>query len=645
MSREKLEQAGLTPEQASALVELLKDGSAASVVARLDALQAEVTALSAKVEALQHLEAPVLAPLLRDEIRAFLAGSAKFKAPHLPITFDLICLDGIDPALLTRRDLFLDERTLDQHYEDGFSRMGAIPANKASRFVNRVLVKLSERIGARFAAKTGLPAALLSEALFFSISTETVRLVPARHMARRLARLAAGETVLIPLPGTGFTYLSGKQLEPFYLAAELQRRGVAVAFVSSDPALARQAREDGEIALRFEPDPALWNLPPLPDAPEAAPAPPGRAALVGAGIRGIAYILRKLGDPIKFQSPAPHIMDPSIGEPDYAILDANHLPVMLNLPFRQKPAAGHLGRLGIVLGCSLPHGDMGEYLISVLGGVINCTLERVRKLVRRHGITEAHICEHPFFESAILAHAVREAGGTVTLWPHSWGVSWWGLARHPGTAQEAYSVDRSGAAIWRQRLPDAKVHVVSNLYLPRYRAHRPVVPGEPLNVVIIGNMHNNERLPMIDRASLESISRKLLAGFAELPADIRWTYRPRGTPDLQWQWELAGRPADFSYTTLPPVLIDLPNMVFLFPGLLSSALIEGINRGVPAIVAREDQTIEDYLGSDLPDCVPMGDVAFVMGELLRCRDPVYRQALVDKQVAWCESAELNWEGD
>jgi hypothetical protein len=268
----------------------------------------------------------------------------------------------------------------------------------------------------------------------------------------------------------------------------------------------------------------------------------------------------------------------------------------------------------------------------------------MRTLVRQEGITQAHICEHPFFETAVLSHAVRENGGTVTLWPHSWGLSWWGLPRHPGTVHTVYSVDRTGAGIWRERLPGTTVKVVSDLYLPRYRQPRPVVAGEPLNVVIIGNNYNVERLAMINRDSLEAVSRKLYAAFADFPADVRWTYRPRGTSDLQWQWGLAGHPADFSYTTVPPALIDLPNMIFLFPGLLSSALIEGINRGVPALIAREDATIEDYLGSEVGDCVPRGDVSFIVAEVMRCRDPDYRQALLDRQVAWCEATEMSWEG-
>jgi len=624
MSREKIEQAGFTPEQATLLTDLFRDKDA-------------------RIEELRHLLDGLLAPLLRDEIRAWLAPRGGFKRARDPITFDLICLDMADPATLTRRDLFLDQKTLDQHYEDSFASMGSVPANKALRFVNQVAVALSERIGARLAGAGGLPRELLTEALFHPIIAEAARLIPARHMARRIARLAAGETVLIPLTGTRFTY---HELEPFYLAAELQRRGAAVSFISTDETVARRARDEGSVSLSIAPEPALWSLPPVSDAPDRGPPrAEGRAAIAGAGIRGFSYILRKLDDPIKFQSPLPHIMDRSIGEPHYAVLDSAHLPVLFNLPFRRVSGNGHLGRAGTLLACTLPHGDMGDFLFNALGGVVAGALNHMRALVRREGITEAHICEHPFFETAILAHAVRENGGRVTLWPHGWGVSWWGLPRHRGSAQAAYSVDQDGAAIWRQRLPDAEVRVVSDLYLPRYRAPRPVVRDEPLNVVIIGNCYNSARVPMLRKHSLETISRGLYQAFADLPDDVRWTYRPRGTEDLQWQWELAGRPADFRYTTVPPAIIDLPNMVFLFPGLLSSALIEGINRGIPALIAREDDTIEDYLGSEVGDCVPRGGVELVVSEIIRCRDPDYRQALVERQVAWCEDTQLKWESE
>jgi len=632
MSREKIEQAGFTPEQAAALTDLINDKDA-----RIEALQAEI-------DALRQRQAPLLASFLREEIKTYLAGRGGFAGAHNPIVLDLICLEDVDPDLLTRRDLFLDKETLDRHYDQSFSRMGSIPANKAMRFINQVVVKLSALIGARFAGKVGVPAAVLTEALFLSVFAETQRLIPARHMARRIARIAGGETVLIPLPGTSFLYLHGADLEPFYLAAELQRRGVPVAFVLTDPSLARQARDEGALTFQFGPDPNLWRLPAVAEVPDGQAPAKGRAAVAGAGIRGFGYILPRLDNPIKFQSPPPLIMDQSYGEPQRAVLDAAHMPVLLYLPFRKVADSGRLGHIGAALACSLPHGDMGDFLISVLGGVVHGALQRMRKLVREDGITEAHICEHPFFETAVLAQAVRENGGTVTLWPHGWGVSWWGLTRHPGSARTVYSVDQTGAAIWRDRLPGTEVRVVSDLYLPRYRAPRPVVPDEPLNVVIVGNCYYLDRLPMIDRDSLEAISRKLYGALAGLPSDVRWTYRPRATADLQWQWNLAGRPADFSYTSVPPALLDLPNMIFLFPGLLSSALIEGINRGIPALIAREDPTIEDYLGSEVSDCVPQGDVEMIIAEIMRCRDPGYRQALVERQVAWCEATQLHWEG-
>jgi hypothetical protein len=324
------------------------------------------------------------------------------------------------------------------------------------------------------------------------------------------------------------------------------------------------------------------------------------------------------------------------------LVDPDHLPVALQLPFQRVEGGGPFGAF---LSGALPHGDLGAFLMSVMAGVVSYALIRTREFVRQHNITEAHICEHPFFESAILAHAVREAGGKVICWPHGWGLSWWGLPRLPGTVDEVYSVDESGAKEWRKQLPDAKVRVISDLYMPRYKGPRPAILSEPLNVVLIGNSYANDRLPLINRASLEQISRKLFRALGQLPPDVKWTYRPRGTEELQWQWALAGHPPDFPYTQVPPVLIDLPNMVFLFPGLLSSALIEAIGRGIPSLIAREDPTIEDYIGCEHPPTVPTGDVDFIITEILRCRDPIYRNQLHEQQVAWCEETQLRWLED
>ena len=52
---------------------------------------------------------------------------------------------------------------------------------------------------------------------------------------------------------------------------------------------------------------------------------------------------------------------------------------------------------------------------------------------------------------------------------------------------------------------------------------------------------------------------------------------------------------------------------------------------------REDPQVVEYVLTDIPDCLPVGDVAFIEQEILKCRDADYRRALVERQAAWYQS--------
>lgn len=645
MTLEELKEAGFADEQAALLNRIVASvqSDLASVQSRLQrkiqVMEAENRALSAT---LADYRALLSAPDLvrrRAAIASYLSGQQRrFDSSRQPIAFDFICTDLADPSSLTRRDLFLDEAALTRHYADTSDRLGWVKANQAMNFINRLAFRLSQRLGRRFATRLNLPADLLVEAFFYSVWSELCRIIPARHLARQIARHAVGECVVIPLSSLTFFYLAGRDFEPFWLAAELQRRKVPVAFVYSDTGIAEAAKAEGRLVLRFEPNKETWTVPKFAD-PSGDPPPAGRAAVVGAGIRGFSYIMRQLGDPLRIHSP--YIMDRSFGAPDEAVIDRNHLPVALTIPILRQGEEADAGSM-IFLACRLPHGDLGEYLLTVLGGVIVAALAHAREVVKRHGLTEAHICDHPFIESAVLAQAVRENGGKVALWPHGWGPSWRTFLRPQGSVDRIYCLDQPAAAVWRQQLPGVPVKVISNLYLPRYSHPRQVVASEPLTVIVIGNEVVFDRTPIIDRKPLEDSYRRLFRALTAMEPEVHWLCRPRSTANLNWLWSLAGNSPDFRYTTHAPMVVNAPNMLFLFPAQLSSAIFEGLGRGIPSLLVREDETVEDYVGVDIPPCLPAGSVEDTVQEITRCLDPGYRQSLLDRQLGWYETL-VNWD--
>ncbi len=622
------------------------------IVDPIHLLEARVAALESEISALRTANASVDGPnaalrqwYYRSEIRSYLrsrqfhrASSAFGRtAGYESLTIDVVCVDGVDAASLTRPDLFLDERTLDAHYRQFSDGLGAIKANQVHWFVTGVTHRIAGRLARRFAGRLALPAELLIEAWVLTLWSEISQLISARHLARRIARSHVGEPVIIPLHTTTFKYLSHgaevRGIDLFYLAAELLRRGVPVAFVCSDPESLNSARTDSEFSLQFEPFPDKWVLPPLPDMP-VEPSAGDRQAVVGDGIRGIAHILRVLPNPLKIQGST--VIDQSFGSPDEAVFDPKHLPVVLRLPLLRNAESGVASRAAVFLSTTLPHSDLGEYLFTVLGGATQAAADRALTLVKRHRLTEAHICDFPFFESAIMAYAVRANGGKIILWPHGCNAAW-PFDRQSGSVDAVNCALTPAAEAWRSQLPGIPVTVIPYLWLPKYREPRKQVATEPLSVVIVSNEFTCGHLTIMGRRGIESIYLRLFAVFRALAPDVRYIVRARSQANLEWAWELSGRSPDFAYATLPPMLINEPNMVFLFVGQLSSALLEGIGRGIPGLYVREDPAIDDYLGVDLPSCVPTGDVDFITREVSRCCDAEYRQNLTESQVSWYET--------
>ena len=613
-----LKRAGLTPGQAEAVQKLLDD--------RLAALQHQVDSLSA---ALSELEKPKRLA----EIAAMLTARARRRAEHprarRAFVIDLLCSAEPDMKGLTRESLYLDDGALDREYDHTLVRIGAV--RKPEIFLNKLTFRLLDRLVRRYAPQLEISERTLREAWHHAVMMEVWHVVAARHIARRIAASAAGGLVVFPLSSLTAAYLShgidARGVDRFYLAAELQRRGVPVVFLW-------KAGEGGlPTHLRFAPHRDLWAPSPIPLPPQAPARPGGRAVLVGAGIRGIAQITSRHPDLLRIRSN--YVFDSAFGQADEEVFDRRHLPVTLSFPLAEDAAAG-LPDGVTLLTTALFETDLGHYLFVALGGATASAAAMARDMVARHNLTEAHVCDHPFFESALVANAVQEAGGRVVLWPHSFNPAVPEF-RPAGTVDAVYCVIEASAALWRRHHPDATVTVLPNFWLPPYAGPRPADPEKPLTVVVIANEYGAASIDYMDKWSLEVTYRRLFPRLEALGPEVDFTVRPRSQRGLNWLWRLAGLPPRFPHTQSPPMLVDQPNMVFLIVGLMSSALFEGICRGIPVLYLRQDPDVQEYVMPEMPDCLPVGDVAFIEGEIGKCRDPAYRRALIERQAAWYEA--------
>jgi len=596
-------------------------------MAALDALSGDV---SPQAVLLRRLAAAVLPLAEERRIKEFLAGQAGRLAAAREMTIEVICSETLDPAMLTRPELYLDEATLDDHYEETRCRLGVVSENRTHEYVEKVTFLFVKRLARRFAESLSLSADLLVDVWYEHLFCEFSQMLAARHLARRLARMAAGQPVLIPLDSLTWHYRLGFEndhsLEPFYLLNMLQRFGVTAAFICRDPELVEQARTEGGLSLTFAPDKAAWGLPlpTLPD-PEVKPSPAGRQVLVAAGIRGFGQILPWLDDPIRIQSDA--MMNPNFPTHRTA-LDPAAPPLALKLRFvrRDGGAAGP-----ILLSTTLPHNDLGRHFVSAVGPATQAAVRRARDLVAQHNVTEAHICDDVFFAPSIYLHAVREAGGKVYFWPHSCNAGW-PFLRRPGTVDVISCAYEGAAAEWRAQLPDADVRIVSQLCLPRFRGFPEANPDEPLSLIIIDNAFRSGRLAMLDCSDYDDTYRLLLAGLGEMTTNVRYLVKPRNSAALHRISRMARRSPAFGYIVDPPLLVDRPNMVFLFPTQLSSAMLEGMARGIPALAVKQHPGMRQYIAA--PSCVPVGSIEFVLEEVGRLCDPGYRLAMAKAQHEW-----------
>lgn len=571
----------------------------------------------------------------RETLREIVARRAR-RGLSAPV-IDILCGKEIDAKSLTKADLFLDPDTITRYFAKPGSRIANIPPNRLFHFMIGIAQRLANRLARRYSERLSLPFGLLRGAWFYAIYMEVWQLVPARHLARRLAARNDGDPIVIPLDKTILHYLSygadTNGIELLYLAGELQRRGAPVTFVCTDAAVSETAWREGSMRLQLAPFSDLWIQPPLPPVP-ANPSGSPRAVLVGAGIRGIARLLTEVPDPLRVQSP--YVMDPAFGTAQESVMDPDHLPVLINLPLKSVADEGLPSSVAL-LSVTLPHADLGEYLLTLIGGATQAAFRRARSLVDRHRLAEAHICDHAFFESAMIAHAVKEKGGRVVLWPHAFNLSLPALSRL-GEADEVRVALKPGAELWRKHRPDVTVKIIPNLWLPPCLPPREPTAGEPVSIVVVcSEVASWGRHFQADQRSIEDTFRALFRVFERLKPDIVPYYRARSQHNLQWLWELARRPSDFPYVVDGPATIVRPNMVFLFVGQLSSALFEGIVRGIPSLYLREGDSFPDYLDGDLPDCLPTGDRDFIAEEFIRCRDPSYRRALIDRQRDWYQA--------
>jgi len=554
---------------------------------------------------------------------------AKAIGKNRSILSAIVVKDENTARSLTRADLYLDEEQVDIYAQVLNKRIGSIQNHKALRLYRGLAQRTTARLASLYAPKLGVDAALLADAWSFSVMTELFTIIPIRHIARHIAKIAKGYPVVIPLKGMNAHYLAywyKCEMEPFYVALELKRLGVPVVFALTHADCRFDTASRQSFTLKFFPFAPTWTPPHSSTDEDTEPA---TTALIFAGLRGIEYIINHIKHFVAIRS----IFTAGDYTFEKRIFDNNSIPQTVFLPFIERKSDSFLPDNIRIYDYSLQCDNFGDRLFSLLGRTTKNTTANARQLIATYNIKNIGICSANFFETAIAAHVVKSFGGEVTLWPHSSNFEEV-YTRQSNFVDKVYCITNSGAQLARSRYPAAHCRVCSQLMFSPCLGPRPFLPDQPLTVIIFATAHRLNRLPLFDLQKHRDSYRRLFVALSASHPQIRYRCKAKTTWEpMAWLQALADEAGlVLEEETNAPLAIEDSNLIFLGVSYASTALIEGISRGIPCMVVRETG-VEDYCDLN-SSAIQIGSVDEIVRTLHRCQEQEFFKALIAKQIDW-----------
>lgn len=515
------------------------------------------------------------------------------------------------PLKLAPPECVLDDHTIDQYLAD-IAEKGAFGGARANRMNLEVARRVTSRLGRMLSADLMLPPDAIAQALHYTIWTELCTLRPMRALAREISAKAGQRPVFIPLdlgPKTYFGFWDPNECEKFYLYHELNRRGALTAFFVDEKSPQKISSSVQDFQMSFSPS-LHWKA--------STVRVVGQKAFVTNGIRAADTVMEALA------KPAGNIpSDVNERSAPTGLEGGTELPT-IHLTFKRTERLSGLRGSHAVFRAEIPT-PPSRLITQTLGIPSKKMAQRTREIVSSLGITEAHICDHPFYESALIGGAVRDAGGKVILWPHSSNVMMMKMHR-PKKGDVIHTITKNGAAAWRGLAPTVKVRTVSGLMLEPYEKPWPFVPSDPLNVVVIAGAHRLGRLPAFSYSGHLNTYRRLFSELSRYEGAIRVHCKAKAPwEDFQFIQNLTPSGFELEEVKELPSRIEMTNLVFLSVTVGSSALLEGMGRGIPCITVRETAA-EDYVV--VPNVLTTDAVPPILKTIA---DPSGWQQFVDQQ--------------
>ena len=476
---------------------------------------------------------------------------------------------------------------------------------------NQLLARAHEwtrRFGDKYAEPPHLPAETLADALLASVHHEMALFVPMQRLAAELARRAGGAPVVIETPELSPGYLGGYLDGEFDLAVlyfALLDLGCNAFLCHPEP------RRPGRATATFSFAPRWRSAKPGLDVVDD-PSPRTRA-LVPAGIRRVGQLAARLDDVVVYQSGSvikDFAYDRSIHQdypvvatarlhPDHDLLPTFAFPLTRVGRIKGRDLGGSSRRTATAATVEVSDpvgGTWPEWLHRATAPLLRHIATTATEDVARRGITEVHVGDHLFVENVIVGDAVKRAGGRVVIWPHSTNPVHVRLHRAE-SFDEVHAITNRGADQWRAAFPDKLVVHSPDSMLTQAPA-RSFDPDHPLSLVLFGGRSVLGDMPILDTRAHRELYHRLFDLLEELrktqPVDVY--FKPRGLTGEheQWLFTMVGRKAGWKPVYEHPLRLELPNMVFASVSMGTSALIEGLARGIPGLIVREFP-VRDYV--------------------------------------------------
>ncbi|MEO1732065.1 MAG: hypothetical protein AAFR45_00315 [Pseudomonadota bacterium] len=395
------------------------------------------------------------------------------------------------------------------------------------------------------------------------------------------------------------------ELESFYLAGELRRRNAGAFLYSSElksPNI-RIALSSAWLRKRY---------------PEFKRDVGGTAVLCGRAMRRSDLVVSSAGTSHRQRPSLLGILRFALGARPLVAFDL--VPGPLFGPFCTYSAPE-----------TMP--SLEEGFLSLLAPLTKRVSNWYRDKLSFETVETCHIADHASFEGGLLAGEVLMLGGKTCLWPHSSNVIHMPIHEPKNVAQITVAA-RSTGKHWIKRFGQEKVKVDPQAIL----SEMPPAPvhddKNPLTVVLFAGAHMLSRVPLVNYRVHKKSWEQALNAFTHSDVDLKLKHKSIWET-REWISQRAPEGADLSFTNVHAKKLMLPNMVFMSISATSTAIFEGIARGIPGFTV-QDVPVDETPYYD-PKVIPRIRSDELNRFLFDLNSKTAWEELRDRQMAWFET--------